>query len=231
MDYLFATPYEIQQDPSGYHFSSDTELLGRFLTLNEDDRVLDAGTNNGALLCYAALHDPELLAGIDLFPEVIALAEKNLTANGIHAELSVSSLQTFRLDPFTVIVCNPPYFESLPEELKNRNPYLYAARHRDYLSVLELFEHSRRLLEPGGRIMLVYPSELSRDVFTGAGETGFVLSRFCPVYDTQDGILKRFLLEFTLEREMPLKLLRPVYLDCLHSVYVQTDLYLPKSAE
>ncbi len=231
MDYLFATPYEIQQDPSGYHFSSDTELLGRFLTLNEDDRVLDAGTNNGALLCYAALHDPELLAGIDLFPEVIALAEKNLTANGIRAELSVSSLQTFRHDPFTVIVCNPPYFESLPEELKNRNPYLYAARHRDYLSVLELFEHSRRLLEPGGRIMLVYPSELSRDVFTGAGETGFVLSRFCPVYDTQDGILKRFLLEFTLEREMPLKLLRPVYLDCLHSVYVQTDLYLPKSAE
>lgn len=231
MDYLFATPYEIQQDPSGYHFSSDTELLGRFLTLNEDDRVLDAGTNNGALLCYAALHDPELLAGIDLFPEVIAMAEKNLTANGIRAELSVSSLQTFRHDPFTVIVCNPPYFESLPEELKNRNPYLYAARHRDYLSVLELFEHSRRLLEPGGRIMLVYPSELSRDVFTGAGETGFVLSRFCPVYDTQDGILKRFLLEFTLEREMPLKLLRPVYLDCLHSVYVQTDLYLPKSAE
>lgn len=231
MDYLFATPYEIQQDPSGYHFSSDTELLGRFLTLNEDDRVLDVGTNNGALLCYAALHDPELLAGIDLFPEVIALAEKNLTANGIRAELSVSSLQTFRHDPFTVIVCNPPYFESLPEELKNRNPYLYAARHRDYLSVLELFEHSRRLLEPGGRIMLVYPSELSRDVFTGAGETGFVLSRFCPVYDTQDGILKRFLLEFTLEREMPLKLLRPVYLDCLHSVYVQTDLYLPKSAE
>ena len=92
MDYLFATPYEIQQDPSGYHFSSDTELLGRFLTLNEDDRVLDVGTNNGALLCYAALHDPELLAGIDLFPEVIALAEKNLTANGIRAELSVSSL-------------------------------------------------------------------------------------------------------------------------------------------
>lgn len=231
MDYLFATPYEIEQDPSGYHFSSDTELLGRFLVLSEDDRVLDVGTNNGALLCYAKVHDPELLAGIDLFPEVIELAEKNLSANGIQAELSVSSLQAYRHDPFTAIVCNPPYFESLPEDLKNRNPYLYAARHRDYLSVLELFENSRRLLEENGRIMLVYPAELSKDVFTTAGETGFVLTRFCPVYDTQEGILKRFLMEFTLAKDAGLKLLRPVYLDCLHSFYVQTDLYLPKSAE
>ena len=231
MDYLFATPYEIEQDPSGYHFSSDTELLGRFLVLSDDDRVLDVGTNNGALLCYAALHEPELLAGIDLFPEVIELAEKNLSRNGIQAELSVSSLQAYRHDPFTAVICNPPYFESLPEELKNRNPYLYAARHRDYLSVLELFENSRRLLELGGRVMIVYPAELSKDVFTTAGETGFLLSRFCPVYDTQEGTLKRFLMEFTLETEVPLKLLRPVYLDCLHSEYVRTDLYVPKSAE
>ena len=231
MDYLYATPFTIRQDPEGYHFSSDTELLGRFLSLNEDDRVLDAGTNNGALLCYAALHEPELLAGIDLFPEVIELAKENLSSNGITAELSVSPLQTYRHDPFTVIICNPPYFESLPEELKNRNRYLYAARHRDYLSVYELFRHSARLLEPQGRVMLVFPSDLSEDVFTAAGENGFTLSRFCPVYETQEGRLKRFLFEFTLGRTEGLKLLLPVYLDCLHSSFVKTDLYMQKNAE
>ena len=78
---------------------------------------------------------------------------------------------------------------------------------------------------------MVYPAELSKDVFTTAGETGFLLSRFCPVYDTQEGTLKRFLMEFTLETEVPLKLQRPVYLDCLRSEYVRTDLYVPKSAE
>ena len=230
-DYLNGTPYTMIQKKDMYHFSGDTELLGRFLKVNHKDTVLDIGCSSGALLLYAAMHQPRSLTGIDLFEEVIETARENMELNAVEADLSVCRLQDFKGKQFSLLICNPPYFESLPEELKNRNPYLYAARHRDYLSVLELFEHSRRLLEPGGRIMLVYPSELSRDVFTGAGETGFVLSRFCPVYDTQDGILKRFLLEFTLEREMPLKLLRPVYLDCLHSVYVQTDLYLPKSAE
>lgn len=231
MDYLYGTPYEIEQDPGAYHFSSDTELLGRFLVLNEDDRVLDVGTNNGALLCYAAVHDPEMLCGIDLFPEIAEAAQRNLARCGINAEITVSPLQTFRHDPFTVIICNPPYFESLPEELKNRNPYLYAARHRDYLSVFELFLHSARLLEENGRVMLVFPSEFADDVFTAAGENGFVLTRFCPVYDRQGGTLKRMLFEFTYGKNDCLKLLRPVYLDSLHNDLVKNDLYSQKSAE
>ena len=33
MDYLFGTPYEIEQPKDMYHFSSDSELLGRFLKI------------------------------------------------------------------------------------------------------------------------------------------------------------------------------------------------------
>lgn len=231
MDYLYGTNCRINQDPLGYHFSSDTELLGRFLVLTDDDRVLDVGTNNGALLCYAAQYDPELLTGIDLFPEVAALARENLSYNGICAEISVSPLQTYRHDPFTAIICNPPYFESLPEELKNRNPYLYAARHRDYLSIYELFLHSGRLLESNGRLMLVFPADYGDEVFTAASENGFTLTRFCPVYEKQDGLLKRMLFEFTKGKKDPLKLLRPVYLDCLHNTFVKTDLDFIKTAE
>ncbi len=79
--------------------------------------------------------------------------------------------------------------------------------------------------------MLIFPSDLSEDVFTAAGENGFTLTRFCPVYDTQDGCLKRFLFEFTLGQSNSLKLLLPVYLDCLHSSFVKTDLYVQKNAE
>ena len=231
MDYLYGTPYKINQLPDAYHFSSDTELLGRFLSLNEDDRVLDVGTNNGALLCYAAVQDPELLCGIDLFPEITDTAKENLERCGIKAEIAASPLQAFRHDPFTVIICNPPYFDSLPEELKNRNPYLYAARHKDYLSVFELFLHSARLLEQGGRLMLVFPSEDADDVFTAAGENAFSLTRFCPVYDRQGGCLKRLLFEFTYGVKDDLKLLKPVYLDSLHNERIRTDLYTYKTAE
>ena len=224
MDYLYGTPYCILQEPSMYHFSSDTELLGRFLSLRPDDRVLDAGTNNGALLCYAAVQHPSLLCGIDLFPEVIQLAKKNLSMNHIPAELHLSSLQAFEHEPFTVIVCNPPYFEALPESLKNKNPYLYAARHRDYLSVYELFLHSARLLAEPGRIAMVFPYEFSRDVFTAAGTNGFYLKRFAPVYDRQGGTVKRCLFEFWRSGKEPLVLQHPVYLDQLHDPRVINDL-------
>ncbi len=223
-DYLYATPYRIVQNRDMYHFSSDTELLGRFLLLNGNDRVLDVGTNNGALLCYAAVQQPAQLCGIDLFPEVIALAEENLKRNRIQADLSVSSLQLFQHDPFTVIVCNPPYFDSMPEKLKNQNPYLYAARHRDYLSIFELFRYGADLLERDGRICLVFPAEFAEDVYTAAGSNQFRLTRFCPVYDRQGGSCKRALFEFSRNENGIVKLLKPVYLDHLHDPEMKNDL-------
>ncbi len=223
-DYLYATPYRMKQGPDMYHFSSDTELLGRFLKLNSADRVLDAGTNNGALLCYAAMWNPASMAGIDLFPEVIALAEENLERNGIDAELKAVRLQDYMHEPFDVIICNPPYFTNPNEKLKKENHYLRAARHDDYLKPEELFSNSARLLEDGGRLNLIIPADSCRTFFSTAFENGFSLKRFCPVYTEKGGELRRVLLEFIRNPSASLEVQLPVYLDQLHDPLARNDL-------
>ncbi|MEE8807330.1 MAG: methyltransferase [Lactimicrobium sp.] len=170
-DYLYGTPWHIHQEEGMYHFNSDTEFLGRMLQIKKGMRVLDVGTNNGALLLYAAMHTDNL-TGIDLFPEIIALARNNLQANGLNAQLTVSPLQTYQDDPFDAIICNPPYFVTGKESLKNENPYLRAARHEEFLTMKELFAHSARLLKKDGTLQIVHRADRLAQLLETAEHSG-----------------------------------------------------------
>ena len=222
MDYLFGTPYRIEQGREMYHFNSDSELLGRFLRLKENDRVLDVGTNNGVLLCYAALQKPERLTGIDLFPEVLDLCARNLAYNGIAAELYATPLQQFEHAPFTALICNPPFFTTANASLKSQNRYLRAARHTDFLALSDLFFHGSRLLEPGGTLTLIIPHAVTDEAFAAAAEQDFHLRRIAAVYDhpssrSKPAGIKRCLLEFVLYSKTTIEVEPMRYLDRLHA--------------
>ena len=216
MDYLFGTPYEIEQPKDMYHFSSDSELLGRFLKIGRNDTVLDIGTNNGVLLLYASMHLPKKLAGIDLFEEVIETAERNLTRNGIEAELSAIPLQDYRHEPFNQLICNPPFFTNRNDSLKKENRYLRSARHDDTLPLTDLFHCSAGLLEKGGTLSIILPYDRFFDALSLAETEGFVPSRMAAVYDRKGGIRKRILLGFRYQEETDLQVEPIRYLDRLH---------------
>ena len=217
MDYLFGTPYEIEQGKDMYHFSSDSELLGRFIHVNPDDHVLDVGTNNGVLLLYSAIQKPELLCGIDLFPEVIDLARKNLEHNGIKGDLHVCSLQEFHHEPFDRIICNPPFFKNSNDRLKKENRLIRAARHDDYLPLEELFIHAKRLLKDQGTLSMILPYERCNKALDHARRNGLCLMRIAPVYQNKKGVIKRILMEVTNGTCKDLIFERPRYLDELHN--------------
>lgn len=217
MDYLFGTPYEIRQEKGMYHFSSDSELLGRFLDLSAEDTVLDIGTNNGVLLLYASLHKPASLAGIDLFEEVITLARENLNRYGIAAEFAVSRLQDYEHGPFRAVICNPPFFTNQNDRLKKENPYLRAARHSDNLSLEDLFLHAKRLLKDEGKLFLVYPSVDKEAFHKCAEDLGFTLTFFRKVYDKRGGRELRELALYRKTKTGNTEEGEPVYLDELHN--------------
>ena len=216
MDYLYGTPYEIEQPKDMYHFSSDSELLGRFLKIEKKDTVLDIGTNNGVLLLYASMHQPKLLAGIDLFEEVIETAGRNLAHNGIEAELSAIPLQEYVHEPFTQIICNPPFFTNRNDSLKKENRYLRAARHDDRLKLNDLFRCSANLLEEGGIFSIILPADRVHEALSLSETEGFVLSRIAVVYDRRGGTLKRILMAFLSRKEADLQVEPAWYLDRLH---------------
>ena len=212
-DYLYGTPYVMEQESGLYHFNSDSELLGHFLRLKHSDDVLDIGTGSGVLLLYAAAQKPSSLSGIDLFDEVIEAAGRNLKRNGIEAQLSVCRIQDFTGGPYDAVICNPPYFETGDPGLVSSDPLIAAARHEIHLRPEELFKHAVRLMKDSGRLFLVHRAERLMDLLETAGNCGLRPVRMRIAYQSADGIAKTVLLEMRRHSRSRLKIEAPAFLD------------------
>ena len=212
-DYLNGTAYSIVQPAGMYHINSDTELLGRFLHVRRNDRVLDIGCAGGALLLYAAHQGAQHLYGIDLFEDVLNVCEENLRRNQVSAVLSRTPLQEYRADRFDVIVCNPPYFRTMDERLKNSSKIIRAARHEEYLKPAELFSSVKRLLKDNGRFYLVHRASRLNELLNNARDAGLQAVRMRVAYASQNGDGRSVLIEFRCGEGRELKIQKPVFLD------------------
>ncbi|MGI9406572.1 MAG: tRNA1(Val) (adenine(37)-N6)-methyltransferase [Hyphomicrobiaceae bacterium] len=100
-------------------------------------RVLDAGTGNGVVgLSILTRADGVHLTGIDIDPDLVALAGRNATRNGLSSRSRFvtgdvrlggkgASMGEMPANAFEHVVANPPFFESgtvrhAPEPLKDR---------------------------------------------------------------------------------------------------------------
>lgn len=196
MDYLHPTTLQVIQGQDMFHFGSDTELLGSFMHVKRKDRVLDIGTNNGALLLYASLAHPAELVGIDLFEEVIAIAGNNARLNHVDMHLYVTPVQKFTGDPFDLIVCNPPYFHTKNNTLKNESVFIRAARHEEYLTLDDLFSSVKRLLKSNGRFVMVYRPQDLCTLMIKAQTYGLYCTRMRIAYQSRKKPARTLLAEF-----------------------------------
>ncbi len=213
LDYLNGTEYSIYQEEGMYHCNSDTELLGRFMRIKSKESLLDIGTNNGALLLYGARFNPQSMTGIDLYPEVLQVARKNLDMHHLQAELIETRVQDYKGALFNVIVCNPPYFSTPKKDLVSTNPYIAAARHEEFLSLGDLFSSVRRLLKSNGRFYLVHRSSQINRIMQTAFENGFITRILQIAYETEGGKGKSALFCFQYGNASEMIVKPPVYLD------------------
>ena len=213
LDYLNGTKYSIYQPDDMYHFNSDTELLGRFMDIHSKDSVLDIGCNNGALLYYAKEKNAKALCGIDLFEKVIKNAEINFENNGVDVELHVTSIQEFQHVPFDHIICNPPYFNTKNDHLKNENQYIKAARHEEYLTLDVLFKNVKRLLKENGTFTMVYRPDRITEVIQTASTYGLYVKRMRLAYASIHKQAKTVLFEFVKNKNITMTVEAPAFLN------------------
>lgn len=212
-DYLNGTDYTILQKEGMYHFNSDTELLGRFINVRRDDTVLDIGCASGALMLYATKYHPRSVTGIDLFEEVIQSAAENMAYNQFSAQLICARVQDLKKGKYSLILCNPPYFETVNEDLVSKNPYLAAARHEKYLTPDELFEAVKRLLADQGRFMMVHRASRIHEIFDTASKYGMRCVRMKLAYESQGKQAKSAAMEFRMSTRAEMRIEPPAYLD------------------
>lgn len=206
-DYLKFTNIEIYQDDKMFCINSDTAILGHSLKLKEGLRILDIGTNNGALLLYASRFKPKTLVGIDINDKALELAKENLSMNNIEAKLYHSDLKDYHDEAFDVIITNPPFFKC--NNLKD-NEDKKLAMFDIMLPLDELFKGFKRLLKDNGSIFMIYEATRLNEIYLKCIEYSFKLMELTMVYDNNKPYAKRVLCKLKKGPLSEIKIHKPI---------------------
>ena len=88
MDLLRWGNLRLVQEDQAFCLSLDGVLLADFVTIKNNDNVGDLGTGNGALpLLLSCRASQAQFTGLELLPEMAALAQRNIAANGLTLSL------------------------------------------------------------------------------------------------------------------------------------------------
>lgn len=109
--------FSLIQDDRFFKLGQDSMLLSAFAAPPPRAKILDLGCGNGALgVLLCARHPAVDVTGLELQPDVAALARENAAHNRLDARLRIvcgdwtDCRALFAPGAFDYIVCNPPYF-------------------------------------------------------------------------------------------------------------------------
>ena len=150
------------EDSDKFRFGMDAVFLSGWAEVKKGERVLDMGTCTGILpLLLSAKTEAGQIVGIEVQQECAALAEKNVTLNGLGDRITVvngdlkNSVGLFGKASFDVVVSNPPYMTG-GHGIVNPESAKAIARHEVLCSFRDVAEQASAVLKPGGRFYLVH---------------------------------------------------------------------------
>jgi tRNA1(Val) A37 N6-methylase TrmN6 len=114
-DALLGGRVHLLQPRRGYRVAVDAVLLAAAVDAAENARILDLGAGVGAVgLCIASRVSRCQIMGIELQPELAALAERNAAANGVSERVrtivhDLAQPLPAGLGMFDHVATNPPY--------------------------------------------------------------------------------------------------------------------------
>lgn len=169
----------VHQDRCGYRFSLDAVLLAGLTRIRRADRALDLGTGCGVIpLIWACRQLGRRLVGVEIQPELVHLARKNVVENGFSERIEIVEMdfrtisQHLLPEDWDLVVSNPPY-RRLNTGRINPNRQRALARHELTGSVQDVFAAADHLLPEAGRLAVIYPAARLEHLMVTAHRHGF----------------------------------------------------------
>ena len=211
-DYIAGTDIYLWQRKDMFRINTDTAQLAQFMKVKKGERVLDVGTNNGALLLAAERSAPSYLCGVDIQEEACALARFNMQEHGIdYAEIRCEDFSTSNLRGFDVVLCNPPYFQQGHHGEISVSPKAIA-RHEFFLRLDVLIANVARSLKENGRFYLVHRSERIPDILEQCQLNRLEVKTMQLMFDEQKEYAVGVLIEAILGANRLLRVPQPVFI-------------------
>ena len=171
LDNFYNGKLQIVQKKKGYRFSVDAILLGQFIRIRKNERVIDLGTGCGILpLLLAQTTKAHFFVGVEIQKGLAECAEKNVVLNHLEDRISILRQDSRRLKgtfppgSFDVVLSNPPYRKNRTGRI---NPCVEkaVARHEIKGTLQDLISIASYLLPPKGRCYLIFPALRTVDLF------------------------------------------------------------------
>ena len=143
-------------------------------------RILDLGTGTGAIALALASERPDCeVTAVDLMPDAVALAQRNVARLGFPNVTVLQSSWFSALDnrTFGMIVSNPPYIDEHDPHLTQGDVRFepltaLVAANEGLADIVHIVTTSRQHLLPGGWLLVEHgwtQGDAVRDVFIAAG--------------------------------------------------------------
>lgn len=162
----------VKQNTDGYRFSLDAVILAWHVRPAVNASVVDIGTGCGIIpLILAYRHKNISIEGVEIQPQLAALARENVTSNNmtncinIHCEDIAHAVTKMPAGKIDLVTCNPPFRKSAAGRV-SPDPERAIARHEIKTTLAEIIAATRKLLKPQGEFAAVYPATRMTDIIT-----------------------------------------------------------------
>ena len=221
--------FAVSNSRSAMKVNTDGVLLGALMTVTgRESHLLDVGTGTGSVALMAAQRLSVALYGTDgLFPETASASSPDpgisIEAIDIDQASADEASENFSCSPwcgsmtachqslasfedslrvtrpsvrYDLVFSNPPYFES---SLKAPDPRRRTARHADTLSYRDLVSFAAEWLSDSGRLSMILPADLEREVRRYAVSMGMYPLRLVRIRTSPRRPCSRIVMEFSRE--------------------------------
>jgi len=194
------------QPKEGYRAGTDAVLLAAAIHLKAPWTVLDVGCGVGAVgLCLAPRFPNLTLTGIDIQPDLVALAQENYQKNGMTGDALTGDIlkpiPELKGRQFSCVCTNPPFYDETPARA---HPGAAAACQQTF-DLKDWLGFCVRHLAPKGTFYMIHRPQLLPDILTFLSpRLGDI--QIWPIYTKADRPATRFIIGGTLGSRHPLTL-------------------------
>lgn len=183
---LFDYGLYIYQNTEYFKFSLDSLLLGEFIDVKNNNKVLDMCTGNAPIpLLLTSKNKTLKITGVELQEEVASLAKKSIDVNNLNNNIHIENvnIRDFKSnEKYDIVVCNPPYFKVDKESLTNENEVKRKARHETDITLKEIVHIAKINLELNGTFYIVHRTERIVELINYLNKEGFGITKMCYIF-------------------------------------------------